>query len=182
MRDETARMNFCTSTILYSPECVEVEFSEVRQDVSYDLYLFQNAGDSSTSTVKISSLPSSMHTVSTTRPKGLTISKLSVAPTCPRPGPTSLSVVATAVSEEVRVSSSWRATRKHARLKVTIQAAKRLSTAILVPSGTTRPPTCRGVTARGCTILKTSCTIVRKTIRIRITFMPPRRRAGTASD
>src|SRR5215217_1509336 len=30
MRDGTARMNFCSSTLLYSPECVEEEFSEVQ--------------------------------------------------------------------------------------------------------------------------------------------------------
>ena len=50
--------------------------------------------------MKISSLPRSIQTVRTKRPRGLTISKLSVAPTCPRPGPTSFSVVATAVAEE----------------------------------------------------------------------------------
>jgi hypothetical protein len=30
MRDRTVRMNFCPSTPLYSPKCVEGEFSEVR--------------------------------------------------------------------------------------------------------------------------------------------------------
>ena len=49
--------------------------------------------------MKISSLPRSIQTVSTKRPRGLTISKLSVAPTCPRPGPTSFRVVATAVAK-----------------------------------------------------------------------------------
>src|SRR3712207_3217844 len=29
MRDGTARMNFCSSTLLYSPECVEGKFCEV---------------------------------------------------------------------------------------------------------------------------------------------------------
>ena len=35
---------------------------------------FQNAGESNARTVKISSLPSNMHTVSITLPKGMTIS------------------------------------------------------------------------------------------------------------
>src|SRR5215212_2767023 len=101
---------------------------------------FQNAGERSATTVKISSLPRSIQTVSTKRPRGLTISKLSVAPTCPRPGPTSFRVVATAVAEESGVNSSWRATRKVAIPKTPIQAAKSPRTAVRTVSGTTRPP------------------------------------------
>src|SRR5215211_6939590 len=41
----------------------------------------QNDGESSAKAVNISSLPSSMHTVSTTRPKALTASKFSKPPT-----------------------------------------------------------------------------------------------------
>jgi hypothetical protein len=66
---------------LYSPKCLEGVFPEVRVYSVLLVYLFQNAGESSARTVKISSLPRSMQTVSTTRPKGLTISKLSDAPT-----------------------------------------------------------------------------------------------------
>jgi hypothetical protein len=58
-----------------------LDIGECRARLPHSVYLFQNAGDSSARTVNISSLPSSMQTVSTTRPKGLTISKLSVAPT-----------------------------------------------------------------------------------------------------
>ena len=43
-------------------------------------YLFQKAGDSNASAVNISRRPSSMQTVSTTRPKELTASKFSTAP------------------------------------------------------------------------------------------------------
>src|SRR5687768_13408838 len=64
----------------YAPECVEEEFSEVRQTGASQeksqgsTHRFQKAGERSARAVKISNLPSSMHTVSTTRPKGSTIS------------------------------------------------------------------------------------------------------------
>jgi hypothetical protein len=52
------------------------------------------------------------------------------------------------------------------------QAAKSPSAANRTPSGTTRPPIFRGVTALGCTIRKMSWPIVRKMIRTRITLIP----------
>ena len=70
----------------YSPKYLEGPFSEGQQRELPVLYLFQNAGESRARAVKSSNLPSSMHTVSTTRPKGSTILKLSVAPTWPSPG------------------------------------------------------------------------------------------------
>ena len=87
-------------------------------------YFLQNAGDKRARVVKISRRPSSMHTVSTARPKAFTASKLSEAPTCPNPGPTTFSVAATAVAEENGSSSGWMATRKVPRTKIAIQAAK----------------------------------------------------------
>ncbi len=77
------------SSFLYSPGCVEGKssrnfgrrgFSEVRERNEW-AYLFQNAGESSTRAVNTSSLPSSMHPVSIARPKALTASKFSDAPT-----------------------------------------------------------------------------------------------------
>src|SRR5918995_1301274 len=156
---------FAPRGILCSTKCPE--------SASYGPYLFQNAGDSRARAVKISNLPSSMHTARTKRPKGSTISKLSVAPTCPSPGPTTLNVAATAVTEEVSVRFSCRATRKAANAKIAIQAAKSPSTAILTPSDTVRLPMTKGVTALGCTILKTSWSTVRKITITLMTFIPP---------
>ena len=83
------------------------------------------------------------------------------------------SVAATAVAEDVSVRLSCRATRTDAAPKMAIQAAKSPRTASLIPSGTIRPPTTKGVTALGCTILKISCKMVRNTTMIRMTFIPP---------
>src|ERR671916_1438166 len=117
-------------------------------------YFLQNAGDKRARVVKISRRPSSMHTVSTARPKAFTASKLSEAPTCPNPGPTTLSVAATAVAEENGGRSGWIATRNVASTNTAIQGAKSPRTAIRTLSDSTRSPTRRGVTAWGWIIRK----------------------------
>ena len=87
-------------------------------------YFLQNAGERRAKAVKSSRRPSSMQIVSTKRPKAFTASKLSEAPTWPKPGPTTLSVAATAVAEENGVRSGWIATRNVASTNTAIQAAK----------------------------------------------------------